>query len=147
MKSAAAVQTQKPSTSASQRAKSYLKDNWQLYIMILPAVAYFIIFHYMPMYGIQIAFKDYKAVSGITGSEWVGLKHFKAFFNAYYFTRLLANTLILNIENLLIGFPIPVIMAIMLNQIKNDRIKRGIQTTIYVPYFISTVVLAGMLYI
>ena len=147
MKSAAAVQTQKPSTSASQRAKSYLKDNWQLYIMILPAVAYFIIFHYMPMYGIQIAFKDYKAVSGITGSELFGLKHFKAFFKAYYFTRLLANTLILNIENLLIGFPIPVIMAIMLNQIKNDRIKRGIQTTIYVPYFISTVVLAGMLYI
>ena len=147
MKSAAAAQTRKSSVPASQRAKNYLKDNWQLYVMILPAVAYFVIFHYLPMYGIQIAFKDYKAASGIAGSQWVGLKHFKTFFDAYYFKRLLANTLVLNVENLLIGFPIPVIMAIMLNQIKNDRVKRGIQTTIYVPYFISTVVLAGMLYI
>ena len=101
----------------------------------------------MPLYGIQIAFKDYKAVNGIAGSTWVGLKHFKDFFNAYYFQRLLVNTLLLNVYNLLWSFPVPLILAILLNQIRSDRKKRFIQTSIYVPYFISTVVLAGMLYI
>ena len=126
---------------------SILRNNWQLYILILPAVIYFIVFNYLPLYGIQIAFKDYKAVSGIAGSAWVGLKHFKTFFNAYYFKRLLSNTLLLNVYSLLWSFPIPLILAIFLNQIKNPKRKRFIQTSIYVPYFISTVVLAGMLYI
>lgn len=134
-------------TQDKQSFKSYMKSNWQLYVMILPAVLYFVVFNYLPLYGIQIAFKDYKAVLGINGSPWVGFKHFKTFFNAYYFKRLLSNTLLLNVENLIISFPIPIIMAIMLNQIRNDKVKRGIQTSIYVPYFISTVVLAGMLYI
>lgn len=134
-------------TQDKQSFKSYMKNNWQLYVMILPAVIYFIIFNYLPMYGIQIAFKDYKAVLGINGSPWVGFKHFTTFFNAYYFKRLLSNTLLLNVENLIVSFPIPIIMAIMLNQIRNDKVKRSIQTSIYVPYFISTVVLAGMLYI
>lgn len=124
-----------------------MKSNWQLYILILPAVIYFIVFHYLPLYGIQIAFKDYKAVSGIAGSAWVGLKHFKAFFEAYYFKRLLSNTLLLNVYYLLWSFPVPIILAILLNQIRKEKTKRLIQTTIYVPYFISTVVLAGMLYI
>ena len=93
------------------------------------------------------AFKDYKAVLGIGGSPWAGLKHFTTFFHAYYFKRLLANTLVLNVENLVFSFPVPIIMAIMLNQIRNGKLKQGIQTSIYVPYFISTVVLAGMLYI
>lgn len=128
-------------------ANSWLRNEYQLYLMILPAVAFFFVFHYMPLYGIQIAFRDYKAVFGIAGSKWVGLKHFETFFNAYYFERLLSNTLLLNVYNLLWSFPVPIIMAIMLNQITKNRIKRIIQTTIYVPYFISTVVLAGMLYI
>lgn len=147
MKEAKAVRTKKNDVQNRQSFKSYFKNNWQLYVMILPAVIYFLIFNYLPMYGIQIAFKDYKAVLGINGSPWVGFKHFTTFFNAYYFKRLLGNTLILNVENLLISFPIPIIMAIMLNQVRNDKVKRGIQTSIYVPYFISTVVLAGMLYI
>ncbi len=130
-----------------QSMKSYMKNNWQLYVMILPAVIFFLVFSYLPMYGIQIAFKDYRAVDGIAGSPWVGLKHFKTFFSAYYFKRLLVNTLVLNVENLIFSFPVPIIMAIMLNQIRKDKLKRGIQTSIYVPYFISTVVLAGMLYI
>ncbi len=130
-----------------QSMKSYMKNNWQLYVMILPAVIFFLVFSYLPMYGIQIAFKDYRAVDGIAGSPWVGLKHFKTFFSAYYFKRLLINTLVLNVENLIFSFPVPIIMAIMLNQIRKDKLKRGIQTSIYVPYFISTVVLAGMLYI
>ena len=125
----------------------YFKNNWQLYVLILPAIIYFIVFNYMPLYGIQIAFKDFKAVFGISGSKWVGLKHFENFFHAYYFNRLLANTLLLNVYNLLWSFPVPIILAILLNQIKGPKIKRFIQTSIYVPYFISTVVLAGMLYI
>lgn len=147
MKDAKQPLKEKGKNANRQSLGSYLKNNWQLYVMILPAVIYFLVFNYLPMYGIQIAFKDYKAVLGINGSPWVGFKHFTTFFNAYYFVRLLANTLILNVENLIFSFPIPIIMAIMLNQIRNDRVKRGIQTTIYVPYFISTVVLAGMLYI
>ena len=125
----------------------YFKNNWQLYVLILPAIIYFIVFNYMPLYGIQIAFKDFKAVFGISGSKWVGFKHFENFFHAYYFKRLLANTLLLNVYNLLWSFPVPIILAILLNQIKGPKIKRFIQTSIYVPYFISTVVLAGMLYI
>lgn len=122
-------------------------DNWQLYILVLPAIIYFVVFNYLPLYGIQIAFKDYKAVDGIAGSAWVGLKHFKNFFNAYYFKRLLSNTLLLNVYYLLWSFPVPLILAIFLNQIRGKKKKRFIQTSIYVPYFISTVVLAGMLYI
>lgn len=124
-----------------------MRDNWQLYILVLPAIIYFVVFNYLPLYGIQIAFKDYKAVDGIAGSAWVGLKHFKNFFNAYYFKRLLSNTLLLNVYYLLWSFPVPLILAIFLNQIRGKKKKRFIQTSIYVPYFISTVVLAGMLYI
>ena len=123
------------------------KSYWQLYVLVLPAVLYFLVFNYLPLYGIQIAFKDYKAVKGIAGSPWVGLKHFKNFFNAYYFDRLIINTLLLNILNLVFSFPVPLLLSILLNQIRKQKVKRAIQTTIYVPYFISTVVLAGMLYI
>lgn len=128
-------------------ANSWFRNEYQLYLMILPAVIYFFVFNYMPLYGIQIAFRDYKAVFGIAGSKWVGLKHFETFFNSYYFGRLLTNTLLLNVYNLLWSFPVPIIMAIMLNQVTKNSVKRFIQTSIYVPYFISTVVLAGMLYI
>lgn len=127
--------------------RSAFKSYWQLYVLVLPAVLYFLVFNYLPLYGIQIAFKDFKAVFGISGSKWVGFKHFENFFHAYYFKRLLANTLLLNVYNLLWSFPVPIILAILLNQIKGPKIKRFIQTSIYVPYFISTVVLAGMLYI
>ena len=130
-----------------RRFANSLQNHWQLYLLVLPAVLYFFIFNYLPMYGIQIAFKDYKAVKGIAGSAWVGLKHFRQFFKAYYFSRLITNTLILNAENLFFSFPVPILLAVMLNQIRRQRVKRLIQTTIYVPYFISTIVLAGMLYI
>ena len=130
-----------------QGFKKAFKNNWQLYVLVLPALIYFFVFNYLPLYGIQIAFRDYKAVHGIAGSAWVGFKHFKTFFDAYYFKRLLSNTLLLNVYSLLWSFPIPLILAILLNQIKSAKRKRFIQTSIYVPYFISTVVLAGMLYI
>lgn len=130
-----------------RNSKNIWRKNWQLYLLVLPAVAYIFVFNYMPMYGIQIAFRDYKAVNGIFGSEWVGLKHFKTFLNAYYFKRLISNTLLLNVYGLLWGFPIPIILAILLNRIKSSRRKRFVQTTIYIPHFISTIVLAGMLYV
>ena len=124
-----------------------IKNNWQLYVLVLPIIIYFFVLEYMPMYGVQIAFRDYKITQGISGSKWVGWKHFENFFNAYYFKRLLSNTLLLNIYNLILSFPIPIVLAIFLNQVRSDKRKRFIQTTIYVPHFISTVVLAGMLYI
>lgn len=122
-------------------------DNRWLYVLILPALIYLIVFNYLPMYGIQIAFKNYKVVRGIAGSEWVGFKHFETFFNSYYCGRLISNTLVLNLLNLLFQFPIPIILAIIVNGIPGTRLKKFTQTAIYVPHFISTVVMAGILYI
>lgn len=131
----------------ADQIKLSLKKSWQLYVLVLPAFIYFLVFDYLPMYGIQIAFRDYKFVDGITGSVWVGLKHFKRFLSTYYFKRLLINTLVLNLYSLLWSAPIPLILAILLNRIRNNRLKRLTQTVIYVPHFVATVVLAGMLYI
>ena len=122
-------------------------DNRWLYLLILPALVYLIVFNYMPMYGVQIAFKNYKAVRGIAGSDWVGLKHFKTFFEAYYCGRLISNTLLLNVFSLVFSFPIPIILAIVINSIRSSRLKKFTQTAVYIPHFISTVVLAGILYI
>ena len=124
-----------------------LKQSWQWYVLLLPALIHLIIFAYGPMYGLQIAFKDFRPSRGIWGSEWVGLKHFRTFFDAYYFKRLLSNTLLLNVYYLLWSFPVPILLALLLNRIRRERSKRFMQTVIYVPYFISTVVLAGMMYI
>ena len=124
-----------------------IKNYWQLYVMLLPALIYLLVFNYLPLYGIQVAFRDYRLVDGVMGSPWVGLKHFKRFFDAYYFERLIKNTLVLNINYLLWSFPFPIIIAILLNQIRSDKRKRFVQTTIYVPHFISTVVMAGMIYL
>ncbi|MDR0636232.1 MAG: ABC transporter permease subunit [Treponema sp.] len=128
-------------------SKRVQRNDWQLWVLLLPALVYFFVFCYLPMYGIQIAFRDYKAVFGITGSKWVGLKNFTDFFSAYYFTRLLSNTFLLNIFGLLWSFPIPIIMAILLNQLEHPHFKKFVQTSIYIPHFISTVVMAGMLYL
>ena len=131
----------------TQRFRRAFKNDWQIYLLLLPAMIMVFIFCYLPLYGIQIAFKDYKAVLGITGSPWVGLKNFTDFFGAYYFKRLLSNTFLLNLYNLLWGFPIPILLAILLNQFERERFKKFTQTIIYVPHFISTVVMAGMLYL
>ena len=130
-----------------ERFKRAVARDWQLWVLLLPALAFFIVFCYFPMYGVQIAFRDYKAAFGITGSKWVGLKHFKTFFNSYYCGRMFSNTILLNVYGLLFGFPIPILLAIMLNQLRSERFKGFTQTAIYVPHFISTVVLAGMVYL
>ncbi|MDD7270856.1 MAG: ABC transporter permease subunit [Spirochaetales bacterium] len=131
----------------SRRTKRALRRDWQLMVLCILPVAYFIIFYYVPMYGVQIAFKDFKAIKGIWGSPWVGLKHFKRFFNSSQFWPLLKNTLALSFMQLLIGFPVPIILAILLNQMRNKKYKKFVQSVVYCPHFISIVVLTSMLYI
>lgn len=131
-------------SNKSPLGKRVLKD-WQLYIFLLPAVIFFIIFKYIPMAGVQIAFKDYNAVGGIWGSPWVGLEHFQRFFGTTDFWMILKNTVLISVYNLIFGFPIPVILALMINQTSNIKFKKIVQTTIYAPHFISVVVIAGMI--
>src|SRR5699024_4109288 len=123
--------------------KGFLR-NWQLYLFLLPAITYLIIFHYVPMYGVQIAFKDFYATEGIMCSPWVKFEHFERFFNSYFFWRLLKNTLILNAYQLLL-FPLPIILALSLNEIRHSAAKKWAQTITYAPHFISVVVVVGML--
>ncbi|WP_144554325.1 sugar ABC transporter permease [Bacillus sp. X1(2014)] len=122
-------------------------SNYQLYLFLLPALVYFIVFHYVPMYGVLIAFKDFIATKGIMGSPWVGFKHFERFFDSYQFWSLIKNTLGLSIIQLIVGFPLPIFLALMMNQIRSDKYKRFVQTVVYAPHFISVVVLAGMIYV
>lgn len=122
-----------------------ISKNWQLYVFLLPALTYFFIFHYIPMYGVQIAFKYYNAGAGFLGSPWAGLDHFERFFNSYYFWRLLKNTIILN-AYLLLLFPLPIILALSINEIKDGAYKKWAQTLTYAPHFISVVVVVGMIF-
>ena len=124
-----------------------LKRNWVCYLFILPMLIYVIIFNYIPMYGIQLAFKDYRVADGIWGSAWVGLKHFKTFFESYQFKDLLWNTLSLSLYSLIAGFPMPIIFALLLNYITNVKLKKVVQMVTYAPHFISTVVYCGMILI
>lgn len=118
--------------------------NWQLYVLLLPALVYFLIFHYGPMYGLQIAFKNYMANRGIWDSPWVGLDHFHRFFNSYYFWTLLKNTLLISLYQLAL-FPVPIIIALSINEVKKARFKKFVQMVTYMPHFISVVVLVGMI--
>ena len=115
-----------------------------LYIMMLLPIIYYILFHYLPLYGVLIAFKDYKIAKGVWGSPWVGFKWFEKFLADPYFWKLVKNTLLLNIYGLLWGFPVPILLALMLNEVTNAKFKRAIQTVSYLPHFISTVVVCGM---
>ncbi|SDD03965.1 carbohydrate ABC transporter membrane protein 1, CUT1 family [Paenibacillus sp. CF095] len=119
--------------------------NWELYLFIAPAFLYFLIFHYGPMYGIQIAFKNFIPTLGVTGSPWVGFDHFIRFFNSYYFWDLLWNTLSISLYELAIGFPLPIILALAFNEVKDSFFKRTVQTVTYAPHFISVVVMSGMI--
>ncbi len=132
-----------PGNRFSRMWKNFLKS-WQLYTFLLPALTFFVIFHYIPMYGVQIAFKDFFATMGIMGSPWVGFDHFERFFNSYYFWRLLKNTLIISLYQLCL-FPLPIIFALMLNELRNGAFKKWTQTLTYAPHFISVVVVVGMI--
>lgn len=126
--------------------KALLRDRW-LYLMILPGVIFFLLFKYGSMWGVLIAFKDYNGFLGFWKSPWVGFMHFQRLFSETTFLMLIRNTAILALYNLVLYFPIPILVALMLNEIKNTRFKRAIQTFIYVPHFISWVVAVGIFYI
>jgi putative aldouronate transport system permease protein len=119
--------------------------NKYLYLIFLPVAAYFILFHYKPMYGIILAFKQYKPTLGITGSPWVGIHNFVRFFNDFYFFRLLKNTFLLSFYSILWGFPVPIIFALLLNEVKNKRFKKLVQTSSYLPHFISIVIVCSII--
>ncbi len=121
------------------------KKNKLIYLMALPCILYFVIYHYWPMYGATIAFKEFSPRLGILDSPWVGIKYFKSFFESIYFVRILKNTLILNFLNIIFGFPAPILFALLMNELSGNRFKRTVQTVTYLPHFISTVIICGML--
>lgn len=122
-----------------------MRRNWLLYLFLLPAIVYIAVFSYAPMYGLQIAFKNFRLAEGITGSEWVGLKWFKKFIESTKFLSVLKNTLTVSIYSLVVNFPLPIILALILNNVKNAKFKKFAQTITYLPHFISVVVLVGMM--
>lgn len=117
-----------------------------LQLLLLPGLIYYIIFHYVPMYGVIIAFKDYKIRQGILGSAWVGLKNFQEFFSYMYCGRIIRNTVLLNLYNMVFAFPAPIVFAVLLNEVRNLRYKKIVQTISYLPHFISTVSIVGILF-
>ncbi|MBE7031190.1 MAG: sugar ABC transporter permease [Ruminococcaceae bacterium] len=127
-----------------KRLKSRLKRNASLYLLVAPVIIWFIVFSYIPMTGIVMAFKDYAPARGIFGSPFVGLKHFEMFFGSYYFGRLLRNTLTLSISYMVTSFPAAILFALLINEIGNLTFKKTVQTITYMPHFISMVVLCGM---
>ena len=139
----------KPSFTHKKNVLAFIKKdlskNRMVYCMLLPVIFYYLLFHYQPMYGAQIAFKDFSPMKGILGSAWVGLDNFRDFFNAHYFLRIIRNTLLLSVYNITFGFPAPVILALLLNEVRNTAFKRSVQTLTYLPHFISMVVICGII--
>ncbi len=129
----------------NNRIRKDFQKNRYVYLMALPVVVYYILFHYMPMYGVIISFKKFTPALGIGGSPWVGFKYFRDFFGAYYFWRLIRNTVLLSFNNLLWGFPAPIILALLMNELRSSRYKRAVQSLTYIPHFISVVVVCGLL--
>ena len=143
---------QKASTPSGGRKgglRKFLRDSrttWQLYLFALLPLVYLLIFKYYPMFGVQIAFKNYSAAKGIWGSEWVGPKHFQTFFQSYQFSRTVINTLRLSVYSLATSFPLSILFALFLNIIRSQRLKRLVQTITYMPHFISVLVIVGILF-
>lgn len=127
------------------RVKRDIKKNYELYIMFIPVLIFYLLFCYKPMYGLLMAFQNYKPSLGIMGSEWVGFKHFITFFKSFYFVRLIKNTIIISVSTLIFEFPAPIILALLLNELRCNKFKRTVQTISYLPHFISMVVICGMI--
>lgn len=125
--------------------KRSLGRYWQLYLLLIPVVLNFVIFHYIPMGGIQIAFKNFTISEGVWGSAWAGFEHFQRFFSAYNFWQILGNTLILSVVSLAFSFPLSICLALVLNEIQHKKLNSTLQTIFFVPHFVSTVVVVGML--
>lgn len=128
-----------------ERIVSDLKRNWIVYLMVLPVVAWYIIFCYAPMYGVTMAFQNYKASKGFFGSDWIGFKNFIDFFNDVYFWRIIKNTLRISLLSLFVGWPAPIFLALLINECKNKYFVKSVQTITYLPHFISLVVICGMI--
>ncbi|SFI33493.1 ABC transporter permease [Jannaschia pohangensis] len=122
----------------------HMRREWQLYVMLLPTIIWLLVFLYKPMYGLQIAFKDYSVFRGIDGSPWIGLTHFETLFNNDQFLRALKNTVYISFLSLLFGFPMPILLALMFNEVLNQWFKKAAQTIVYLPHFISSVIIAGI---
>ena len=131
--------------SALQRSLHIFRRRWQLHAFMLIPLIYIIIFAYVPMFGLQIAFKNYTIRAGVFGSPWAGFRHFETFFNSFHFWRSLRNTIVISLYSLCVGFPIPIIFALLMNLVRNLRFRKVVQTVTYLPHFISTVVLVGMI--
>ena len=139
------MQSTERSICVKKRFIKSLKENWVLYLFLLPALVYFAVFSYAPLYGIQIAFKDFVPSKGIWGSKWAGFKYFKMFLEAPRFWYYVKNTLILSVYSLIAGFPVPILLAFIFNDIRRPGLKKIAQTLSYMPHFISIVVLVGMM--
>jgi putative aldouronate transport system permease protein len=126
------------------RIVNHLKREWQLYILIAPTIIWFLVFLYKPMYGLQIAFKDYSVFKGIANSPWVGFEHFVTLFENDQFLRSIKNTIMISGASLLFGFPVPILLALMFNEVINPKFKKTAQTIVYLPHFISAVIIAGI---
>ena len=124
-----------------------IRQHWPLYVFLLPTIAYFLIFRIYLLYGLQLAFKNYRVVDGIGGSPWVGFDNFRRFFSTADFGKLMGNTLSVSIVTLIFTFPLPIILALLLNQLPSLKYKKLVQTTVYAPHFISTVVMVGMIFL
>ncbi|MCI8664061.1 MAG: sugar ABC transporter permease [Hungatella sp.] len=139
------MEDKKVNGSFSYRARKDWIRNRSLYILVIPVVVFYFMFHYKPMYGAIIAFKDYTPALGVSESPWVGFDNFIRFFKSVYFGRLIKNTILLSVYNLIFGFPAPIILALLLNEVRNKRFKSITQTITYLPHFISLIVVTGML--
>ncbi|AYA77843.1 sugar ABC transporter permease [Bacillus sp. Y1] len=139
-------QAEKRVTNLSKKLR-YIRENYFLYLLIAPAIILTIVFKYIPMYGAIIAFKDFSTIKGILGSEWVGFENFTKFLSSPNFGTIFMSTLKLSFYGLILGFPIPIILALMLNQVRRAAIKKNVQLVLYAPNFISVVVIVGMLFI
>lgn len=138
------VRNVRPRSYAS-RLYDNIRKHRELYLLILPAIAYYVIFHYIPMYGAQIAFRDFYPGMDIWESPWVGFDFFRRFFRSYRFTRLITNTLRLSLMSLFLGSPMPILLALMLNEVRTRKFKKIVQTVSYAPHFISVVCISGMI--
>jgi putative aldouronate transport system permease protein len=130
--------------SRIERIRDHFRNEWQLYVMLLPTIIWLLVFLYKPMYGLQIAFKDYSIFRGVAGSPWVGFEHFWTLFNNDQFIRALRNTVYISLLSLLFGFPMPILLALMFNEVLHQRFKKTAQTIVYLPHFISSVIIAGI---
>lgn len=135
----------KKNEPAGKRLRKYFQSNWQLWVMLLPAMVYIFVFCYMPMYGVQLAFREYSFTTGITGGKFVGLQYFRQYIESPMFFSTLKNTFVISATSILVGFPAPILLAMIINQIRGRAWKRTLQTTVYIPYFISVVVMVSML--